>query len=141
MTVSIEKSNTIEDQMNNLDSKIENIELVNAPESCLNLVAQGLNKSQKAFLDPDGNNKGAAPIPIFCKLPEAVAISGEEVEIPINSQSADAGFFNYEIQYDDNTLDQLIALTKVSSKCTQTFEFNCFWAPMKDLVSYKYCYL
>ena len=74
-------------------------------------------------------------IPIFCKLPEAVAISGEEVEIPINSQSADAGFFNHEIEYDDNTLDQLIALTKVSSKCTQTFEFNCFWAPMKDLVS------
>ena len=121
--------------MDNFDSKIGNIELVNAPESCLNLVVQGLNESQKAFLDPDGNHKGALPIPIFCKLPEAVAISGEEVEIPINTQSADSGLFNHQIEYNENTLDQLMALTKVSSKCTQTFEFHCFWAPMKDLVS------
>ena len=119
-----------------IDAKMENLELKTAPESCLNLVNQGLNHSQTTLLDPDGNNLGAAPIPIFCQLPEAIAILGEEIEIAMDSHSADSGVFKHVIEYDENTMKQLTALTTISSKCTQGFEFHCFLAPLKDLVSY-----
>ena len=118
-----------------IDAKMENLELKTAPESCLNLVNQGLNNSQTTFLDPDGNNHGAVPIPIFCQLPEAIAISGEEIEIAMDFDSADSGVFKHVIEYDENTMKQLTALTTISSKCTQGFEFHCFLAPLKDFVS------
>ena len=130
-----ESSKSIEDQMDNFDAKLDNIELVNAPESCLDLVHQGINQSQMIFMDPDGRNVGSQPIQVFCKLPEALAISGEEIEIPIVSQCSEPGCFNHEFEYDQNTMEQLITLTRVSSKCSQTFEFHCLSAPLKDPVS------
>ena len=131
-----EASNAIENQINEFDTKMENLESrIQKPESCLNLVNQGLNQSQTTLLDPDGNNLGAAPIPIFCQLPEAIAISGEEIEIAMDSHSADSGVFKHVIEYDENTMKQLTALTTISSKCTQGFEFHCFLAPLKDFVS------
>merc|ERR1712223_974947 len=127
----------IEETLNHfdeIDAKMENLELKTAPESCLNLVNQGLNHSQTTLLDPDGNNHGAVPIPIFCQLPEAIAISGEEIEIAMDFDSAESGVFKHVIEYDENTMKQLTALTTISSKCTQGFEFHCFLAPLKDLV-------
>ena len=87
-------------------------------------------------MDPDGKNHGYKPIPIYCKLPEALAIYGEEVEIPIEPHCPNHACFNHPLNYDQNTLEQIIALTKISSKCTQSMEFHCLSAPLKDLVSW-----
>ena len=124
-----ESSNDLEDELANFEAKIDDIELVTSPQSCSEVRSQGINKSLTILLDPDGRHNGFAPIPIFCKLPEAIAISGKQIEIPIEQFS-----FNQEIDYDNNTMEQLIALTRVSSKCTQSLEFHCFSAPLKDPV-------
>lgn len=130
-----ESSNDIKHELDNFESKMDNIELVTSPQSCSELVSQGINQSETVFLDPDGRHHGFAPIPVLCKLPEALAISGKDIEVPMEPICADTGcFFNHEIDYDNNTMEQLIALTRVSSKCTQTLDFHCFSAPLKDPV-------
>ena len=118
-----------------MDSKVEDLEYLNAPETCLQLVSQGMNESQTLLMDPDGNMKGAAPIPLFCQLPEAVTIFGGNTEIEINSQCTESRCFTHLINHDQQTLDQLTALTNISPQCTQSLEFNCLSTPLKDLVS------
>ena len=124
--------------MQSLDSKVEDLENLNAPETCLQLVSQGINESHTLLMDPDGANRGAAPIPLFCQLPEAVTISGGNTEIEINSQCAEPSCFTQSINYDRQTLDQLTALTDFSPRCTQSLEFNCLSTPLKDLVSLNF---
>ena len=72
-----EKSTAIEETMETFDSKIEDLEHLNAPGTCLEWSKQGINVSQTLLLDPDGSNYGAAPIPFYCQFPEAIAIFGE----------------------------------------------------------------
>ena len=125
--------------MESFDSKVEDLEYLTAPETCLELVSQGINESQTLLMDPDGANRGAAPIPLFCQLPEAITISGGTTEIEIISQCHDEpSCFTHLINYDQQTLDQLIALTEISPRCNQLLEFNCLLTPLKDLVSSFY---
>ena len=130
-----DKTTRIEETVENLDSKVEDIGYLNAPETCLQIVSQGINESQTLLMDPDGANRGAAPIPLFCQLPEAVTISGGNTEIEINSQCSEPRCFTHLINYDRQTLDQLTALTDFSPRCTQSLDFNCLSTPLKDLVS------
>ena len=130
-----DKATRIEETVQSFDSKVEDLEYLNAPETCLQLVSQGINKSQTLLMDPDGANRGAAPIPLFCQLPEAVTIYGGNTEIEINSQCAEPSCFTHLINYDRQTLDQLTALTDFSPRCTQSLDFNCLSTPLKDLVS------
>ena len=117
------------------DAKMDNIELIIAPESCLDFANQGVNESQTVLMDPDGRNNGSPPLPIFCKFPEAESIFGEKIEIPLDEPYPEPGSFNHSINYDQNEMQQLTALTKISPKCTQTLEFHCLSTPLKDLVS------
>ena len=121
--------------MESFDYKVEDLEYLNAPETCLELASQGINESQTLLMDPDGANRGAAPIPLFCQLPEAITISGETTKIEIDSQCPEPSCFTHLINYDQQTLDQLIALTEMSPRCHQLLEFNCLLTPLKDLVS------
>ena len=121
--------------MESFDSKVEDLEYLTAPETCLELVSQGINESQTLLMDPDGANRGAAPIPLFCQLPEAITISGVTTKIEINSKCPEPSCFTHLISYDQQTLDQLVALTDMSSNCSQLLEFNCLLTPLKDLVS------
>ena len=130
-----DKTTRIEETVQSFDSKVEDLEYLNAPETCLQLVSQGINESQTLLMDPDGANRGAAPIPLFCQLPEAITISGGNTEIEINSQCAESSCFTHLINYDRQTLDQLTALTDFSPRCTQSLDFNCLSTPLKDLVS------
>ena len=130
-----DKTTIIEETVQSLDSKVENLDYLNAPETCLQLVSQGINESQTLLMDPDGAKRGAIPIPLFCQLPEAVTISGGNTEIEINSQCAEPSCFTHLINYDRQTLDQLTALTDFSPQCTQSLDFNCLSTPLKDLVS------
>ena len=125
----------IEETVESFDSKVEDLEYLTAPETCLELVSQGINESQELLMDPDGANRGAAPIPLFCQLPEAITISGGTTKIEINSKCSKPSCFTHLISYDQQTLDQLAALTDMSSKCSQLLEFNCLLTPLKDLVS------
>ena len=124
--------------MESFDSKVEDLEYLTAPETCLELASQGINESQTLLMDPDGANRGAPPIPLFCQLPEAITISGGTTEIEINSQCPEPSCFTHLINYDQQTLDQLIALTEMSPRCNQLLEFNCHLTPLKDLVSSFY---
>ena len=121
--------------MESFDSKVEDLEYLTAPETCLELVSQGINESQTLLMDPDGANRGAAPIPLFCQFPEAITISGGTTKIEINSKCPEPSCFTHLISYDQQTLDQLFALTDMSSRCSQLLEFNCLLTPLKDLVS------
>ena len=121
--------------MESFDSKVEDLEYLTAPETCSELASQGINESQTLLMDPDGANRGAAPIPLFCQLPEAITIYGGTTEIEINSQCSEPSCFTHLINYDQQTLDQLIALTEMSPRCIQLLEFNCLLTPLKDLVS------
>ena len=121
--------------MESFDSKVEDLEYLTAPETCLELVSQGINESQTLLMDPDGAKRGAPPIPLFCQLPEAITIYGETTKIEINSQCPEPSCTTHLISYDQQTLDQLVALTDMSSRCSQLLEFNCLSTPLKDFVS------
>ena len=125
----------LEETVESFDSKVEDLEYLTAPETCLELVSQGINESQELLMDPDGANRGAAPIPLFCQLPEAITISGGITKIEINSKCSEPSCFTHLISYDQQILDQLAALTNMSSRCSQLLEFNCLLTPLKDLVS------
>ena len=53
----LEKSATIEKEIHDFDTKIHDLQLRIAPESCEQLAHQGITESKNVFLDPDGRYK------------------------------------------------------------------------------------
>ena len=50
--------------------QLEQMSMLTAPESCLELARSGINISLDVWLDPDGPNWGFAPIQAYCTLPQ-----------------------------------------------------------------------
>ena len=83
---------------------------------------------------PSFRYQGSVPQEIFCRLPEAAAIFGNTTEIEVTTRCPNPGCFTYDFDYEQDVMNQLIAMTKQSLQCTQTLEFSCFSAPIRDLV-------
>ena len=79
--------------------------------------------------------QGSVPQEFFCQLPEAAAIFGNTTEIEVTTRCPNPGCFTYGFDYEQDVMNQLIAMTKQSLQCTQSLEFSCLSAPIRDLVS------
>ena len=122
-----------------LNLKVQRLELISrllAPETCMELVNNGMTESIDVMLDPDGKNQGLPPIQVKCQLPEGKSIVGEEVTAIVDHCESE-GCFKKDLNY-GASVGQIETLISKSMSCSQSIKVECVLAPIVDLVSFSH---
>ena len=108
-----------------------------APSSCEELQKQGISRSQQTYLDGDGQGHGTFPAKGNCIFPEAKTVFGEEKVINITTCGEDPMCFKENLFFETDVLNQINIFMETSYDCSQSWEFDCISAPIRQPVSSK----
>ena len=101
-------------------------------KSCFQLALQGINKSGRFLLDPDGHHLNHPPMEVECKFPSNLTLIhsifsmfpiGEEIEIEFercNSPKCSEIPVRYRVH-----IEQILKLIEDSGPCSQELQFHC----------------
>ena len=90
---------------------------------------QGITRSGRYNVDPDGLYANEKPFFVNCSFPENMTIIGESVEITIDHCDTDQ-CHQATVNY-DMPLHQMKKLFEVSGSCSQEVQFHCKSAPLQ----------
>ncbi|KAK3737619.1 hypothetical protein QZH41_004177 [Actinostola sp. cb2023] len=103
-----------------------------APKSCSNAKSLGYHESKHYVIDPDGPNGAAQPFSVYCNMTShngigvTVVSHNSEVRTIVTGCEAN-GCYRRDVVYDgiSSDLNQLRALTSISTHCEQYIKYEC----------------
>ena len=100
-------------------------------KSCFQLALQGINKSGRFLLDPDGHHLNHLPMEVECKFPSNLTLIGEETEKDFERCNS-AKCSEVPVEYNAH-IDQILKLIEESGSCSQELQFHCNNAPLRTV--------
>ena len=114
--------------------KVLELQSLSASEkSCFQLALQGIKKSGRFLLDPDGHHLNHPPIEVECKFPSNLTLIhsifsifpiGEEIEREFERCNS-AKCSEIPVRYRNAHIDQILKLIEDSGSCSQELQFHC----------------
>ena len=112
--------------------KVLELQSLSASEkSCFQLALQGIKKSGRFLLDPDGHHLNHPPMEVECKFPSNLTLIGEEIEKEF-ARCNSAKCSEVPVGYNTH-MDQILRLIEDSGLCSQELQFHCNNAPLRTV--------
>ena len=105
--------------------------LSGSEKSCFQVALQGINKSGRFLLDPDGHHLNHPPMKVECKFPSNLTLIGEETEKGFERCDS-AKCSEVPVGYNAH-MDQILKLIEDSGSCSQELQFHCNNAPLRTV--------
>ena len=114
------------------NEKLLELQSLSASEkSCFQLALQGIKKSGRYLLDPDGHHLNHPPMEVECKFPSNLTLIGEEIEKEFERCNF-AKCSEVPVEYDAH-MDQILKFIEDSGLCSQELHFHCNNAPLRTV--------
>ena len=115
-----------------VNEKLLELQSLSATEkSCFQLALQGIKKSGRYLLDPDGHHLNHPPIEVECKFPSNLTLIGEKFEKEFEKCNS-SKCSEVPVEYNAH-IDQILRLIEDSGSCSQELQFHCNNAPLRTV--------
>ena len=121
----------MQQQQDGQETLFELQSLSGSEKSCFQVALQGIKKSGRFLLDPDGHHLNHPPMEVECKFPSNFTLIGEKTE----KEFQRCNFAKCsEVPLGHNAhIDQILTLIEDSSSCSQELQFHCNNAPLRTV--------
>ena len=130
---------TVQEQHDGQEKLLELQSLSGSEKSCFQVALQGIKKSGRFLLDPDGHHLNHPPMEVECKFPSNLTLIGEGTEKDFERCNS-AKCSEVPVEYIAH-MDQILKLIEDSGSCSQELQFHCNNAPLRTVSKSYFLFL